>query len=899
MTGGSRGPAAARVHRCQYFVAGVVAAAVVSLVLIFSTPQDLPRAPLLLLTAGAALGSWAVVPLPQGGTQSISLWAIFAALTILGLGGAALVGAAGAAVGMGILRRRPVAATVFNAAQFVVVPVVVSLAYHLVGRTGHAWRTSFVSTGLSLQEIPGLMVSLLALEVSTGLLMSAAVATTRGTPFWAVYRQRLPWVAINTILQGGVGFIAALVFLNFLPDTTLFLAFSLAMLAYYTLIYTHRDETHRELAILQRVSLAVGQHLDLDEVLKAIADAVEEILVPDGLLLVLINHETQTRHVRMIRGGNREQVGDIPVPGIYEGVTGWVVRHSTPLRVEDYQRDPRRLPTSDRLFGQGFVRSALAVPMKVGNEVIGVFALVKAVSGYFTEHHEKVANALAQQAAMAIKNAQLYQEAQQQARRMETLSKVLAVVSDPLDLGEIYQRVVQEVGRTFGYPLVAIALIEDGVLHPVAYAGYPQGPPDMPVTRGVIGRVVRTGQPALVPDVTRDPDYVRVLDHAVSMASVPIRQDGRVVGALSVETDATRPLTGADLEMLQALSTQIGTAMRNATLYQEARISRDELAALYEAARAISAFLELQPVLDAIVTVACRSFGYEYGRILLLDETGGEFIVQAAYGYATAVQGAQVRADQGIVGRVARTGQPEVVQDITRDPGGAGAPPGVKSQVAFPLIVEGRVTGVFHIESARAHAFADRDLRVMSTLVSYATVAIQNARLYEEARRLAITDGLTGLYNHRYLRDALLREVERAQRYEFPLAVVMLEIDRFKHYNDTYGHLSGDEVLRAVAALLRTGSRRSDIVARYGGDEFVIVLPHTDQAEAMELAERLRRTVSGTTFLLGEQRVANVTLSAGVASFPDHGITADALIDAADQAMYRVKRSGGNRVAAS
>ncbi|HET8678643.1 MAG TPA: sensor domain-containing diguanylate cyclase, partial [bacterium] len=208
----------------------------------------------------------------------------------------------------------------------------------------------------------------------------------------------------------------------------------------------------------------------------------------------------------------------------------------------------------------------------------------------------------------------------------------------------------------------------------------------------------------------------------------------------------------------------------------------------------------------------------------------------------------------------------------------------------------GKVLGVFNVESARLAAFGSRDLHMLMTLASYAVIAIQNAHLYEQAQRLAITDGLTELHNHRYLFDALDRLLERARRDTQPLSLIMLEIDNFKRFNDTYGHQQGDEVLRTISMLLRRGSRPSDIVARHGGDEFMVVLPGTSKTPAQETAERLRRAVEAYPLILAGDVVTAVTLSVGVASFPHDGHTVDTLVEAVDRAQYTAKRSGGNKV---
>ncbi len=166
----------------------------------------------------------------------------------------------------------------------------------------------------------------------------------------------------------------------------------------------------------------------------------------------------------------------------------------------------------------------------------------------------------------------------------------------------------------------------------------------------------------------------------------------------------------------------------------------------------------------------------------------------------------------------------------------------------------------------------------------------------EELKHLASHDYLTGLYNHHEMKLRLSDEIERASRYNHKLSAFMLDIDRFKHVNDTYGHQAGDTVLEAFAKILGSSIRNTDFAARYGGEEFVIILPETDLPKAKELAERLRKLIAGYPFQVKIDKKLNLTTSIGVATFPDHVQTAQELLEAADSAMYEAKRIGRNNV---
>jgi diguanylate cyclase (GGDEF)-like protein len=400
-------------------------------------------------------------------------------------------------------------------------------------------------------------------------------------------------------------------------------------------------------------------------------------------------------------------------------------------------------------------------------------------------------------------------------------------------------------------------------------------------------------------EITREDPLGRIgqMDRcSASFLCVPIAKGEQVLGLLSVQSDSLMGYTHRDLQLLQAIATQAATAIENAQLYDEARRARDELSVLYEAAKTMSSSLELQAVLDNLVQVTCRAFAYEYGAILLVDEPTNDLVVHAFHGYDLSVRGYRVPVGKGVTGWVQSTGTPVIIPDVRADARYIGFNEVIASEIAVPLIIEGKVIGVFNVESPRPQAFGERDIQILAALSAYATIAIQNARLFEQTKRLAITDGLTELFNHRYLHEAMGRALERCTLDGQPLALIMLEVDNFKRYNDTYGHQRGDEVLRIMADLLRKGSRTTDLVARYGGDEFMIVLPNSSKEAAHDIAERLRRMVEAYPFPLGENIFTSVTLSVGVAAAPEDGTTVDAVVEAVDRAQYTAKSSGGNNV---
>ena len=215
----------------------------------------------------------------------------------------------------------------------------------------------------------------------------------------------------------------------------------------------------------------------------------------------------------------------------------------------------------------------------------------------------------------------------------------------------------------------------------------------------------------------------------------------------------------------------------------------------------------------------------------------------------------------------------------------------------FPLRAGESTVGTLVCATKRRDGLPDGAQAELGMLALQAAAAVTRTRLYEQAERLATTDGLTGLMNRRSLNAQLAARVREAQRYRRPLSLVLLDIDHFKKVNDTHGHPAGDAVLRGVAAVARAQARETDLVARYGGEEMALVLPETDAGGASTIAERLRAAVEGTAHAT-EHGTLRVTVSVGVATWPGGGQTPDELLTTADRALYRAKQTGRNRVEA-
>ena len=323
--------------------------------------------------------------------------------------------------------------------------------------------------------------------------------------------------------------------------------------------------------------------------------------------------------------------------------------------------------------------------------------------------------------------------------------------------------------------------------------------------------------------------------------------------------------------------------------------SRKKLSALYRITAISQKKVSEQEVLEEILDGMTRDLGFTHAAILLFDESTEMLSISAHRGYPPITR---IPIGQGITGQAALYRELIYVPDTSADPRyipGPGALGG--SEVAVPLILNDRVIGVLDVESSQEKVLQSYDLDILRSLASQIAMTIDHTTHVCRVETEAITDGMTSLFNYRHFRTLLDREYKRAVRYNRPLALIMIDIDYFKHYNDTNGHRLGDEALKDIAILIKNTCRDVDFPVRYGGEEFAILLPETPVEEARIIAERLREAIASHAFFNSEAQPGGaVTASLGVAGYPNDSGSALELVDHADAALYSAKRSTRNCV---
>ena len=320
-------------------------------------------------------------------------------------------------------------------------------------------------------------------------------------------------------------------------------------------------------------------------------------------------------------------------------------------------------------------------------------------------------------------------------------------------------------------------------------------------------------------------------------------------------------------------------------------------------ARTLTSRLEPREVLRAIMSKVEELLNPGNWSLLLMDLEGQSLRFELAFGEGSDVLlGGTLKLGEGIAGSVAESGEPLLITDVRKDPRFCGKFDTMSSfethsLICVPMKSNDRVMGVIElVNKFEEQPWGEDDMYALETIAEYGAIALDNANSFKRIQRLVISDEHTTLFNARHLHESLDKLIGFSKRDGGSISLIFFDLDHFKSVNDTWGHMAGSKLLREVGLLLRGIVRPGDIPVRYGGDEFIVVMPSTGKQEAVEFAQAIRNKINYNDFLKSEGLRVNLTASFGVATFPDDSKTKDELLSKADTAMYDVKESGRDSV---
>ncbi|HHL39549.1 MAG TPA: diguanylate cyclase [Deltaproteobacteria bacterium] len=369
-----------------------------------------------------------------------------------------------------------------------------------------------------------------------------------------------------------------------------------------------------------------------------------------------------------------------------------------------------------------------------------------------------------------------------------------------------------------------------------------------------------------------------------------------VTGSSSVR-EFIKKMKRPDTELMGGVSARLLWQLvdeRQRRMEERQRMLKDH-ESLYHLGLVIENIDSLNDVGYAIIDYATRLTATPAGSLALFDERNENMVMVVSKGFSAEFQ----KVDRwdirrgGLTDKILTQTSPTIIKDLREFP--ALNPvlleEGVRSLLAAPLTIEGRIVGIIYVNDFVVRDFKAEVISLFTLLTIYAALTIERVKSIEEMRRLSITDGLTGLYNHRYIMDEINKETKKCSRNERSFSIIMLDIDHFKSYNDTYGHLEGNKVLKALARLLNRTVRSTDTVGRFGGEEFCIIIDDMEKKGAVAFANRLLKEIA--SYRMPNRRI---TVSGGVATFPDDGRSPMELIKQADMCLYDAKKAGRNRI---
>jgi diguanylate cyclase (GGDEF)-like protein len=469
-------------------------------------------------------------------------------------------------------------------------------------------------------------------------------------------------------------------------------------------------------------------------------------------------------------------------------------------------------------------------------------------------------------------------------------------VLSTFDLDEVLQRILGIAHDYFHLRNVAIGLLDkqSQQLYIRSQIGWDEGQDKirMPIGEGITGAAALKKQPVYAPDVSKDPRYFCSAKTTRSELAIPLMVRDEVVGVLDCQSDRVDHFDSETIDLLTLFSTQASIALQNARLYSLEQQRARQLQAINAIAQQTTAVLDLEDLLEKVCQLIQTAFRVSHVSLFLREDH--DLVLRAHHGTLTACipEGGRFTATMEPWASILSDSCTSIERDLCSAPAGRFFAESA-SRMCIPLVSFGQTLGVLALDSADADAFSDGDQQSLESVADICATAIQNAHYVNRVKQLAYLDGLTGIFNRRFFELRIMEEIERARRYGSGMAVIMADIDEFKRLNDEFGHVLGDEVLRQVSSLFHQQVRKVDVVCRYGGEEFGILLTQVSADQAPAVAEKLRKMVEAWQFP-GVPRT--VTISAGVAIFPQHGTTRDSLVRAADSALYAAKQAGRNAV---
>lgn len=551
--------------------------------------------------------------------------------------------------------------------------------------------------------------------------------------------------------------------------------------------------------------------------------------------------------------------------------------------------------------------SEIDVPIEYSGEVLGVIVVESYEFDAFDYYDFEMLTIVAGQAALALKHVQLLAREKDRRLQAEVLYRATSTLTSALELDQVLDEILEQLRQVIDHDSACIFIWEGNIVHAVAAR-------ELPDMDSVIGKrfpadnhlfqlVLKHQNPIILDNVNTDSRFQGWggTDKMRSWMGVPLITLDKVIGYLTLDSSQENAYNESHASLAQIFANQAAIAIENARLFRSTKDSADRQKLLHQLSQEmIQAGMDLEQIYQSVHNTTAQLMPADSFVISILDEKAEEIVATYLSDKGVREKPQRLSLGEGLSGYIIKTGRPFLAFDYYQqkelhdfDIVRYGSEEHVRSIIAVPMRLGSKVIGMISAQTYQSYDYGAEDQQLLDMLAAYTAIAINNAHLFEEVQRLAITDSLTGTYNRRLFYSAVQKEINRSRRYGHPIAVMMLDLDHYKEINDTHGHDVGDQALQLIAQRCQENIRETDILARYGGDEFIFLLPETKIKQAMETAERLRSAMQQYPIKVGNINVAT-TVSIGVAGVDNAPPELDVLLKSADLALYDAKQSGRN-----
>ncbi len=687
------------------------------------------------------------------------------------------------------------------------------------------------------------------------------------------------------------------------------------------------EEAHgrmQEFDGLHKISQAFTLHRDDRRTYGLLTEILAEQLDTKICFICLVDPKTGEVHTQAPAYGLSDELASAFQFPSEIGERIWSLANGQVFQANSPDQIPPEFVSLSSIFGIQCVQIARLQDSE--NRWFGAVFTANKTEG-FEEKDARLMEVLANQVSVVIQNTLLLSDERKRAQELAVLHEVSTTTTAINEEDELIEKAAHLIGERMFPESLDIFLLDKAMGELYLHTSYRDGGQDdslrVPLGIGITGAVAKLGKARRVGDVSKAPEYLSIHSLTRSELCIPLKVEEQIIGVINAESKTENAFSEQDEELLTILAGQIASAIQRLRTVKAENRQTKELSRSNALIRAL-AQLGARASAAADPVGVMQTLGNELSAlglrcmIALSDADNQQAVIRYTSLPKQTMKVIERIAGQKINNAVISIDRLTPLSPASQSPSLISDPtalllqllPGMSRQTIIkllkaigiiettsvcllPLVTEGRSIGILWMWGEGLH---ENDLPAMSLFASQVATALQNAKLLAEVQRLAITDELTQISNRRHFYDLAEVEFSRAKRYNHPLAALIVDIDHFKQFNDHYGHLIGDRVLREVAHALQDSLRESDILGRYGGEEFSILLPVTELKAAVYVAERLLSRVAEAA-IQSDAGELHVQLSIGVSCLSKETPTLHALIDRADQAMYMAKDAGRNCVA--